>query len=693
MKSKKQLLTLLIFISGFGFVCIPFFDIFGNDYNNNNDNIQDESQSQKKPRISTIQIKNETISNNETWSGNILVTKSITILKGAKLTISPGTIIKFKHYRGYKEPHERLSLFVLGNIKAKGTSDQQIWFTSDAEPPINGDWDGIYMNGTKDSIFNYTIVEYGLVGIVQFHSESIVANSIVRWVNTEGLYAEYSTVEYVNNTLYGNGYHEIALEQFNNATVMTNIFSNGIVAFHSENSEVYLKGNYFVNYSGDIVSIAAHTNATLEENIFDPSLPYPRVTVTPNSNATLINNDNGSTITLPLPVFDYQDVKNYTLGYIPGDAADQYPYVYNPIDESRRVVKRIGLGLSFGWALEYAMGYLWRFDFWNAQIGSALNFIRMDPSTGTYIEMENNVIENARGLAWDGEYFFAYDHSQLKIFKFSIISNAIVINYSFDLPKKEEGGIQGLTTDGDFLYLPSRGGALVRKINKTGAIIEEIQVPGDGITGGLVWTGSHFWGVSGGGNITKYSHDWQIVGQIYPVADGTWAIAWDGDYMWALQRTCESWVDAKMFQIEPLISTTTSYMVIKEDTPHTITIKSNSSDYGLRFNESLNVISFEIYGRDGTTGFCYVLIPKALLLNPYAVSIDGIQIPYILSKNDTHLLVHFEYEHSYHEIKIHLEIEAVEGTISWIFILPLSLVFMALLTIWVHQLRKEVSKH
>jgi len=694
LKLSKQFIPILLFLFGLIIACNPPFGFSSNDYNTINDTMQNkESKTQNEPRLSSIQIKNGTINTNETWSGNVLVTKSITVSKGATLTILPGTVIKFKHYRGYKDPDARLRIFVVGIIKAIGAPDQQIWFTSDAGPPINGDWDGIYMNGTTDSIFNYTIVEYGLVGIVQYYSESVVANSIVRWVNTEGLYAEYSTVEYVNNTLYGNGYHEMALEQFNNATITRNIFKNGTAAFHSENSEVYLKGNYFTNYSGDIVSIAAHTNATLEENIFDPSLPFPRVTVTPNSNVTLIDNDNGTTITKPLPVFDYQDVRNYTLGYIPGDPEDQYPYVYDPIDETRRVVKRVGLGLSFGWALEYAMGYIWRFDFWNISIGSALNFIRMDPTTGDYIEMENNVIENARGLAWDGEYFFAYDHSQLKIFKFSISGNAVVINDSFDLPKKDEGGTQGLTSDGDFLYIPSRGGNLVRKIDKTGAIIEEIQIPGEGISGGLAWTGSHFWGVSGGGNLTKYSYDWQIVGQIYPAADGTWAIAWDGDYIWGLQRTCENWVDAKMFQIEPLISTTTNYQIIKEDTPYKIVVKSNSSDYGLRFNESRNEISFEIYGRVGTTGYCDVLIPKAVLLNPYSVCIDGMPIPFILSEGETDLIIHFEYEHSYHEIKIYLESESIKPTISWIHILPLTLIFIVLLSIRVHHLRKEVSKN
>ncbi|MFX1418137.1 MAG: right-handed parallel beta-helix repeat-containing protein [Promethearchaeota archaeon] len=689
-KSGKDSIAILIFLLISIVICLPIYSFSKNSYSIINDDLKSKnSKLHVEPSIPLITIKNETVNTNETWSGRILVTRSIVVSKGATLTISPGTIIKFKHYRGYKDPGARLSLFVLGTIKALGTSDQQIWFTSDAEPPINGDWDGIYMNGTIDSIFNYTIVEYGLVGIVQFYSESIVANSIVRWVNTEGLYAEYSNVEYVNNTLYSNGYHEVALEQFNNATLKRNIFRNGTVAFHSENSEVYLKGNYFSNYTGDIVSIAAHTNATLEENIFNPLLPYPRITVTPNSNVTLINNYNGTIGS----IFDYLDVRNYTLGYIPSAPEDQYPYVYNPIDETRRVIKRTGLGLSFGWALEYALGYLWRFDFWNTPVGTAENFIRMDPETGAYIEIQNDVIENGRGIVWDGEYFFAYDHSQLKIFKFSIIGDAIVVNDSFDLPKKEEGGIQGMTSDGEFLYIPSRGGEFVRKINKTGAIIEEIDIPGEGISGGLTWTGSHFWGVTGGGNLTKYTHDWQqVVGQIYPVADGTWAIAWDGDYIWTLQRTCENWVDEKMFQIEPLILTKTNYTIIKEDIPYHIIVKSNSSDYGLRFNESRNEISFEIYGRAGTIGICKVLIPKAALLSPYAVSIDGIPISFTLTDMETDILIYYEYEHSLHEVKIHFESDSIQPKISWIHILPLSLIFIALLSIWVSYLRNETSK-
>ena len=216
LKLNKSVIPVILFFFGMVVFSNPIIGLVFDDCVAINDTLQRKNAITRiEPKLSQVQIKNETVNTDETWSGNILVTRSITVSKGATLTILPGTVVKFKHYRGYKDPDARLSIFVVGTIKALGAPNQQIWFTSDAEPPINGDWDGIYMNDTTDSIFNYTIVEYGLVGIVQYYSESIVANSIIRWANTEGLYAEYSNVEYVNNMLYGNGYHEIALEQFN----------------------------------------------------------------------------------------------------------------------------------------------------------------------------------------------------------------------------------------------------------------------------------------------------------------------------------------------------------------------------------------------------------------------------------------------------------------------------------------------
>ncbi|GEM_PF-4903871 len=61
-----------------------------------------------KPFLSSAvyQTKAGTLEQDETWSGEILVTGGITVPQGVTLTIGPGTSVVFKHYRGYKEPEK-----------------------------------------------------------------------------------------------------------------------------------------------------------------------------------------------------------------------------------------------------------------------------------------------------------------------------------------------------------------------------------------------------------------------------------------------------------------------------------------------------------------------------------------------------------------------------------------------------------
>jgi len=43
-----------------------------------------------------------------------------------------------------------------------------------------------------------------------------------------------------------------------------------------------------------------------------------------------------------------------------------------------------------------------------------------------------------------------------------------------------------------------------------------------------------------------------LLGKIYPVAEVTIGITWDGTYLWTSHKTCEVWTDGKIFQIEIL---------------------------------------------------------------------------------------------------------------------------------------------
>ena len=495
-----------------------------------------------------------TLTHDETWSGVKLINETIIVPEGVTLNIEPGTVIKFKHYRGYKEPWRRIGITVDGGtLKAVGTPEKQIWFTSDADNPINGDWQGISLSNTKNSEFNYVIVEFGEMGIEQFDSEVNISNSIIRWNNAEGLYAERSKPVFENNTLYGNGYHEIALEQYNqDVQILNNVFRDGHFAIHHEKTSSHIEGNYFKNYTFEAITAGMGSDIVVKRNKFENIGQDPPISVYGGSTAEIVDNDYGDGH-IPIPEFDYEDIINYELEYIPGDPEDKFLYIYDEVDETRRTIKKIGHGLSFGWALVYAENSLWRFSLGSGEIGEELDFIKLDPITGSYQRFGNDVIMNPRGLTYDGEYFWVNDFSLLKIFKFTLDGNFIEILDSFDIPEKDKGGTSGLATDGDFLYLRSRDGSKLYKLDKYGTEIDEIHFGDASVSGAIVWTGNYFW-TSGGCSkgLGKWTKDGELAGEIYPSAKDTWALAWDGNYLWSIQRTCEMWDDPKVYQIEIL---------------------------------------------------------------------------------------------------------------------------------------------
>lgn len=140
------------------------------------------------------------------------------------------------------------------------------------------------------------------------------------------------------------------------------------------------------------------------------------------------------------------------------------------------------------------------------------------------------------------------DFSLLQIKKIRVVDDQVEVLKAFDIPNKDEGGSNGLTTDGEYLYLRTRR-EYVAKLDKEGNLVGRMHMDG----GPLVWNGEHFWTVGGcDKGICKYDENGKLVGEIYPPAKDPWAITWDGKYLWTRQRTCEMWSDPKLYQIEIL---------------------------------------------------------------------------------------------------------------------------------------------
>jgi len=214
------------------------------------------------------------LTQDETWSGEILVTEYLMVPEGITLTIEAGTVVKFQHARGYKEGSEKKGMTIYGTLQAVGTPENQIWFTSDAEDAINGDWCMIRLiNAGKDSTIKYAIIEFAQQGINLWNSSPTISHSIVRWNNWEGIYLESycePLIEYC--LIYENGYNGIAMEQFNNATLQYNtIWRSGTHGVHIDVSTARAEYNIIKENHASGLSVDNHgtliaVNNTLQDN-------------------------------------------------------------------------------------------------------------------------------------------------------------------------------------------------------------------------------------------------------------------------------------------------------------------------------------------------------------------------------------------------------------------------------------------
>ena len=79
---------------------------------------------------------------------------------------------------------------------------------------------------------------------------------------------------------------------------------------------------------------------------------------------------------------------------------------------------------------------------------------------------------------------------------------------------------------------------------------------------------------------------------------------------------------------------------------------SNSVVSAYSINQSDKMISFNITGASGTSGFCNLTIPRVLLGEPYTVLLDGSPISPVVMSNSTHTSLYFTYIHSTHRVEI-----------------------------------------
>lgn len=140
------------------------------------------------------------ITKSETWTkadSPHLVTEDVYVQGNATLTIEPGAVVKFAQdtglYVGYNDE--------TGYLKADGTAEEKITFTTSAPNPAKGSWLGLWIqNGGGSSLLDHVKIEYagkvhGTRGAaLTLHGDQAqptLTNTTISNSQGYGLYAEY----------------------------------------------------------------------------------------------------------------------------------------------------------------------------------------------------------------------------------------------------------------------------------------------------------------------------------------------------------------------------------------------------------------------------------------------------------------------------------------------------------------------
>jgi parallel beta-helix repeat protein len=211
------------------------------------------------------------------WSGNVYVYETSTIMKGAKITIAPGTNVIFRAY---------CALNIQGSLVAVGTKTDSIKFVN--EKAGSSGWSGIVidnldgsMSSTDSTKFIYCRIEgteSGALNIKRF--SSVIISKCNFSNNTNGaIYCDYSSNPLISDNLFyknasytGGG---VRCSFSSNPTIINNTFDKNhvsnaggaIYCFYS--SSPLISGNSFTYNSaayGAVIGVQDTSNPKLIGN-------------------------------------------------------------------------------------------------------------------------------------------------------------------------------------------------------------------------------------------------------------------------------------------------------------------------------------------------------------------------------------------------------------------------------------------
>lgn len=544
---------------------------------------------EKAPMPSEITTSGH-ITRDETWSGTVLITGDVWVNEGVTLTIEPGTTVKFKHWRpGYIEPFRRIGLYIEGTLRAIGTPEKPIRFTSDAPRPEHSDWRTIQIGSpdirpSNGNILDYGIVEFGRAGVSIHYTNFTLSNSIVRWSQGANVWLDHSSSTITRNRIYGAGHDGIGLANSNPTISYNTISGNGVGIVNISTSNPIIRHNIVENNRRIGILIRGLSAPVIEYNNITQNIAEGGINMAGSNSTIRYNNiySNGGTaqlhveegdaiitnnwwgtsgkeevessigvlkgsasyepfLTSPVDIgeitYDYENLETYV--HPPATEKDIFPY-FTPSDETRRIVSSwstVDSPTGIAWDGEY----LW-------VVTTPNKWLLKYDTGGRLIDSLAAPGSLPIALAFDGQYLWSLDFSEQLAYQFDF-SGKVINSIAVPVGHWGEGG---LAYDGEYLWTAPR--RKLHKIDTSGNIVDVVQIQAEINVNGMAWDGEHLWVSDKDLNDRIFKVDptnGQVIGWINTPGDETWGMTWFNNYLWACEWT-NDWDNYLVVKMEPI---------------------------------------------------------------------------------------------------------------------------------------------
>ena len=123
----------------------------------------------------------QTLWQDTVWDGEVLIDGILTVAPGVTLEIRPGSTVRFTRNDSNGDGIGENELFSQGTLRALGTPERPIRFTSAADTPRRGDWGALNMMTTEsDNRLEHCVVEYAYRGFHAHFSNAVLRDCLLQ---------------------------------------------------------------------------------------------------------------------------------------------------------------------------------------------------------------------------------------------------------------------------------------------------------------------------------------------------------------------------------------------------------------------------------------------------------------------------------------------------------------------------------